>query len=176
MSCKIWGSTNFLLQAMTAEVEIAHRLSLDHPNSIKKICVMDIVPTLHMFNHTDQNFATGYYHWFFLIQGGNLPERLIGADPEYYLRMKLGQWSGPDAIFDPNAMSEYVRCFSDPRTIHSTCEDYRAAAGIDLDHDRVDQGEKIKCPLLALWGDQGFIHQNFDVLSVWKEYAATCFR
>jgi len=167
------GFNEFFVAGHDRGGRVAHRLALDHPKSIKRICVMDIVPTLHMFDHTDQNFATGYYHWFFLIQGEDLPERMIGANPEYYLRMKLGQWSGPEAIFDPQAISEYVRCFSDPRTIHSTCEDYRAAAGIDLDHDRVDQGDKIKCPLLALWGDQGFIHKNFEVLSVWKEYAAT---
>jgi len=132
---------------------------------------MDIVPTLHMFDHTDQAFATGYYHWFFLIQGKGLPERMIAADPEYYLRMKLGQWSAPGATFDPTAVAEYIRCYSNPETIHASCEDYRAAASIDLEHDREDRAKRIESPVLALWGNKGFVHRTYNVAEVWRDYA-----
>ena len=153
---------------------VTHRLALDHPHAVGRACVMDIVPTLHMFDHTDQNFATGYYHWFFLIQPDGLPERLIGADPEWYLRQKLRRWSAPTATFDPRAVAEYVRCFAEPATIHASCEDYRAAAGIDLVHDRADRarGAKVACPLLVLWGARGFVARCYDVLGVWRDYAA----
>ena len=165
------GFTRFAVAGHDRGARVAHRLALDHIDRVEKVCIMDIVPTLHMFDHVDQAFATGYYHWFFLIQGRGLPERMIGADPEYYLKMKLGQWSAPDAKFDPTAVDEYVRCFSNPETIHASCEDYRAAASIDLEHDRQDRGRRVTAPLLALWGDRGFVHRTYNVLDVWREYA-----
>ncbi|MCB0179526.1 MAG: alpha/beta hydrolase [Anaerolineae bacterium] len=151
---------------------VLHRLALDYPQQVEKACVMDIAPTYYMFKHTDQQFATGYYHWFFLIQPEGLPEHLIGGDPAYYLTEKLSRWSGPDAFFDPKAVKEYVRCFEDPATIHASCEDYRAAASIDLEHDEADMSQKITCPLLVLWGAQGFVHRTYDVLATWRERAA----
>ena len=119
--------------------------------------MLDISPTRIMFGKTDQAFATAYYHWFFLIQPFDLPERLIGADPLYYLRKKTGGWGSAANIFDPRALAEYERCFAIPATIHATCEDYRAAASIDLEHDDADvaAGRKVTCPLLVLWGDEG---------------------
>jgi haloacetate dehalogenase len=146
-------------------------MALDYPDRVKKACVMDIAPTYHMFKHTDQAFATGYYHWFFLIQPNGLPERMIGADPAYYLTEKLKRWSAPEARFAPEAISEYIRCFSNPETIRASCEDYRAAASIDLQHDEASLGQKIRCPLLVLWGAKGFVHRTYDVLAVWREYA-----
>ncbi|MBV8235971.1 MAG: alpha/beta hydrolase, partial [Acidimicrobiia bacterium] len=119
-------------------------------------------------------FATAYYHWFFLIQPHDLPERLIGADPEYYLRMKLGKLGGGGAglaPFAPEALVEYLRCFRDPRTIHASCEDYRAAATIDLEHDEADLNRKLACPLLALWGEHGTVGRCFDVVGLWRERA-----
>jgi haloacetate dehalogenase len=150
---------------------VAHRMAKDHPDAVRRLCVMDIAPTLHMFEHTDQAFATGYYHWFFLIQGGGLPERLIGADPGWFLRETLSRWAAPGAVFDDEAVSEYVRCFSDPDVVHASCEDYRAAASVDLVHDRADRDRRLACPLLVLWGEAGFVHRTYDVLEVWRGYA-----
>lgn len=150
---------------------VTHRLALDYPGRIKAACVMDIAPTHTMFARADKAFATGYYHWFFLIQPDNLPEKMIGCDPEYYLKEKLKRWSAPGAVFDEGAVREYVRCFSDPAAIHASCEDYRAAATIDLVHDEEDFDKKIDCPLLVLWGAKGFINRTYDVLETWKEKA-----
>lgn len=152
-----------------------HRMCLDYPDKIKKACVMDIAPTYHMFKTANQHFATGYYHWFFLIQPDGLPEKMIGEDPEYYLKEKLMRWSGENNNFDPEAVKEYVRCFSDPAAIHGSCEDYKAAASIDLQHDEEDMDKKIACPLLVLWGNQGFVHRTYDVIDTWKERAENVF-
>jgi haloacetate dehalogenase len=115
----------------------------------------------------------GYYHWFFLSQPFDLPERLIGADPDYYLQKKLKGWAGGGFDgFHPEAVAEYLRCFRNPATIHASCEDYRAAAAIDLEHDRADLDRKIACPLLVLWGEKGLMHKHFDVLATWRERAA----
>jgi haloacetate dehalogenase len=150
---------------------VTHRMALDYPDRIERACVMDIAPTHTMFKLTDKAFATGYYHWFFLIQPDNLPERLIGNDPEYYLREKLKRWSSSEAKFDEKVVQEYVRCFSDPAAIHASCEDYRAAASIDLEHDEEDIDKKIECPLLVLWGAKGFINRTYNVIETWKEKA-----
>jgi haloacetate dehalogenase len=150
---------------------VGHRMALDHPDRVSRAAFLDIVPTRTIFAATDQAVATGYYHWFFMIQGGNLPETLIGAEPEFYLRHKLGQWSGGDAVFEEEAVAEYLRCLRDPATIHASCEDYRAAAGIDLVHDEADLDKKIACPLLVLWGAEGLMERHFDVLATWRERA-----
>lgn len=150
---------------------VAHRMALDHPEKVTRVCVMDIVPTYHMFMTTDRHFATGYYHWFFLIQPDGLPERMIGADPDWYLNEKLKRWSARSAVFTDEAVAEYVRCFSDPAAIHASCEDYRAAASIDLVQDEADRDRKVACPLLVLWGAKGFIHRQYRVLEVWQDYA-----
>ncbi len=132
------GFDSFAVVGHDRGARVTHRMCLDHPDRVTRAAVIDIVPTRHMFGTVDQATALGYYHWFFLAQPADLPERMIGADPEWYLRRKLTQWSGADARFDESALAEYVRCFSDPRTIAASCEDYRAAAGIDLVHDEVD--------------------------------------
>lgn len=167
------GYREFFAAGHDRGARVTHRLALDHPECLRKACVMDIVPTRHMFRTADQAFATGYYHWFFLIQPDGLPERMIGADPAYYLKEKLRRWSAPGASFDAAAVAEYVRCFT-AETIHASCEDYRAAASIDLRHDDHDseRGKKIRCPLQVLWGAQGFIQRSYDVLPVWRDYAA----
>lgn len=169
------GHQQFSVAGHDRGARVTHRLCLDYPEQVKRACVMDIAPTLHMFEHTDQAFATGYYHWFFLIQPDGLPEHMIGLDPDYYLREKLGRWSAHGADFEPAAVAEYVRCFSAPEAIHASCEDYRAAAGIDLIHDREDRsaGRKVSCPLQVLWGSKGFVNRTYDVLSVWGDYALT---
>ncbi|MDX2481855.1 MAG: alpha/beta hydrolase [Desulfuromusa sp.] len=166
-----FGYKEFFVAGHDRGARVTHRLALDYPEKIKKACVMDIAPTHHMFKTTDQNFATGYYHWFFLIQPNGLPEHMIGCDPDYFLTQKLGQWSAPEALFADEAMAEYLRCFSNPETIHASCEDYRAAASIDLEHDEDDMAKQVQCPLLVLWGAKGFVHRCYDVLRVWRERA-----
>ncbi len=165
------GHETFAVAGHDRGARVTHRLARDFPGRVRRACVMDIAPTLHMFDHTDQAFATGYYHWFFLIQPDGLPERMIGADPGYYLGEKLRRWAAPGARFNPEAVAEYVRCFSDPAAIHASCEDYRAAASIDLEHDRAELDVKVTCPLLVLWGGRGFVNRTYDVLAVWREHA-----
>jgi haloacetate dehalogenase len=152
---------------------VGHRMALDHPDRVTRLAVLDIVPTRHVYATVGRELATAYYHWFFFIQPYDLPETLIGADPGYYLRKKLGGWGTKLDTFAPEALAEYERCFGDPATIHASCEDYRAAASIDLDHDDADrdEGRKVTCPLLALWGDRGAMGRLYDVANVWREYA-----
>ncbi len=151
---------------------VLHRLLLDHPQSVTRAAaaVLDIVPTRHIFKTINQQMATVYEHWFFLIQPNNFPETLIGQDPDYYLITKLNRWSADSKAFTPAAMADYLRCFRRAEVIHSTCEDYRAAASIDLAHDEADLERKIDCPLLVLWGAKGAMEKNYDVLSIWREY------
>lgn len=165
------GFDRFRLAGHDRGGRVAHRLCLDHPDRVEQVAVLDIIPTRTLFETVNQQVATGYYHWFFLIQPFDLPERMIGADPEYYLRKKTGQWSGSGFSFHPEAMAEYLRCFSDPATIHASCEDYRAAATIDLEHDRADEQRRIACPLLVLWGEKGLMHKAYDVLGTWLDRA-----
>src|SRR5437870_4566160 len=129
------GFKRFALAGHDRGARVAHRLVRDHPERVARLAVLDISPTAAMYAKTDKAFATAYYHWFFLIQPYDLPERLIGADPIYYLHKKLAGWSAGLAHFDPRALAEYERCFRNPATLHASCEDYRAAAGIDLEHD-----------------------------------------
>jgi haloacetate dehalogenase len=150
---------------------VAHRLCLDHPLVVDRVALLDISPTRIMYAGTDMEFATAYYHWFFLIQPFDLPERLIGADPIYYLHRKLSGFSSHLKIFDPRALAEYERCFCDPATIHATCEDYRAAATIDLEHDAADAHLRVECPLLALGGARGVVHRLFDPIADWNKVA-----
>ncbi len=172
------GFEEFALVGHDRGARVAHRLCLDFPDAVSRVALLDIVPTRHIFTHVDRALATFYYHWFFLAQEADLPERLIGADPEFWIRRKLAQWSaggtasGLDA-FAPEAVEEYVRCFTDPDVIRASCEDYRAGATIDLEHDEVDAaaGRRITCPTLVLWGDQGFVGLAYDALAVWREYA-----
>ncbi|NIP39745.1 MAG: alpha/beta hydrolase [Candidatus Dadabacteria bacterium] len=168
---KTLGYEKFYVAGHDRGARVTHRMCLDFPEKVQKACVMDIAPTHTMFSTIDKNFATGYYHWFFLIQPGGLPERLIGNDPKYYLEEKIGKWSGKNKNFSKQALQEYIRCFSSPDTIHASCEDYRAAASIDLEHDEADFEKKIKCPLLVLWGNEGFVHRTYDVLKTWEEKA-----
>jgi len=165
------GLPRFKLAGHDRGGRVAHRLCLDHPQAVERVAVLDISPTRAMYDRTDMAFATAYYHWFFLIQPFDLPERLIGADPLYYLRRKLGGWGSNLSHFDPRAMAEYERCYSDPATIHATCEDYRAAATIDLEHDEADAHARVECPLLALWGEKGVVHRLFDPIADWKKVA-----
>ena len=154
---------------------VAHRMALDHPDRITKLAVLDIVPTYTMLHSVNNEVATAFYHWFFLVQPAPFPETLIANNAEFYLkymmfrnlsRNEIPAWMGEDVF------TEYLRCFRDPATIHANCEDYRAAASIDMKHDEADLSRKIVCPVLALWGERGAVHRMFDVLAVWRQHAA----
>jgi len=166
------GHERFGLAGHDRGGRVAHRLALDHPERVVKLAVLDIVPTRTVFRATDQALATGYFHWFFLIQPGSLPERMIGVDPDFYLHWVLGRWGTGLKAFAPEALAEYERCFRDPAVIHASCEDYRAAASIDLVHDEADLEGGIQCPVLALWGRRGLMERHFDVLATWRERSA----
>ncbi len=132
-------------------------MCVDHPDAVSRAALLDISPTRLMYAQTDFEFAKAYYHWFFLIQPFDMPERLIGADPAYYLRRKTGSWGSGNAFFDPRAFAEYERCYCKPETIHASCEDYRAAASIDLAHDDIDvaAGRKVDVPVARPVGREG---------------------
>lgn len=170
------GFDQFFLAGHDRGARVAHRLALDHPARVRKLATLDIVPTRAMYLRTTMEFSQAYYHWFFLIQPEPLPEKLIGADPDGFLRAKLGSIGGGNNrldLFAPEALEEYLRCFRDPACIHATCEDYRAAASIDLEHDEADLEKRIACPLLALWGGRGTIQKCFpDALDIWRAHCA----
>ena len=165
------GFERFALVGHDRGGRVSHRLALDHPERVERVAVLDIAPTRTVFETVDQTVATIYYHWFFLIQPNGLPEKLIGADPDDFLQRKLTAWGADGDAFTDEAVAEYKRCFRDPATIHASCEDYRAAATIDLEHDRADADARISCPLLVLWGERGLVGRRYDVLNVWREKA-----
>jgi haloacetate dehalogenase len=165
------GHTRFAVVGHDRGGRVAHRLALDHPALVERLAVIDIAPTLDMYDATDIRFATWYYHWFFLIQPAPLPERMIGGDPSFYLRWTLGGWGSHGLDFiEPEALAEYERCFGRADAIHAACEDYRASASIDLEHDRASRaaGEKVACDMLVLWGERGVVGRLFEPLGVWQ--------
>ena len=166
------GHEKFLLVGHDRGGRVSHRLAVDHPDRVIKVVVLDIAPTLAMYEQTTEAFARAYWHWFFLILPAHGPERMIGADAGAYLREKMAD-SFDRGVFAPEAWAEYERCFT-PGAIHASCEDYRAAAGIDLIHDRADRdaGRGIKCPVLALWGERGIIGRCFRPIDEWKRVAS----
>lgn len=165
------GFERFFVVGHDRGARVGHRMALDHPDSVSKFAALDIVPTHKVFRSLTKEVAIAYYHWFFLAQPFDLPERLIGSDPGYYLRWLLRISESDTSFFAPEVVSEYERCFADPETIYATCEEYRAAASIDLAHDDTDFGRKVECPMLVLWGERGKISSLYDVPAVWREYA-----
>ena len=154
---------------------VGHRMALDHPHRITRLALLDIVPTYRLLHSVNNEVATAFYHWFFLVQPSPFPETLIANNVEFYLRYmmfrdvsrrEIPTWMGE------NAFAEYLRCCRDAGTIHANCEDYRAGASIDMEHDEEDLKRKIVCPVLALWGQRGAVHRMFDTLAVWRERAA----
>ncbi len=166
-----FGYTQFQVLAHDRGARVAHRLAADHPKAVERMMLLDIAPTLGMYENTTQLFATLYWHWFFLIQPAPLPEALIGDDPVRYLHGVMGSRYGGLAKFAPAALVEYERCALIPNSAMAMAEDYRAAATIDLEHDRSDvaAGKKIDTPIHVLWGAKGVVQQCFDVLALWRE-------
>ncbi|MDP3700343.1 MAG: alpha/beta hydrolase [Hylemonella sp.] len=165
------GCPTFFLCGHDRGGRVAHRLALDHAEKVARLCVIDIAPTLDMYAATNMDFARAYYHWFHLIQPWPLPEKMIGADARTYLHAKLGGWGSQGlAYIEPQALAEYERCFCAPEAIHGACEDYRASAGIDLEHDGANraQGKKIACDTLVLWGERGVVNKLFKPLELWQ--------
>jgi haloacetate dehalogenase len=167
-----FGFRQFAIAGHDRGGRVAYRLALDHPEKVRKLAVLDIVPTLTAFQRAEADFALGYYHWFFLAQPFDLPERLIGADPDYFWRRHTTRGPKPPDFFTAEAIEDYLRCFRNRETIHGICEDYRAGATIDRVHDGEDfSRRKIACPVLALWGRKGKLDSWYDVLAVWRDWA-----
>lgn len=168
------GFDQFLVMAHDRGGRVAYRMALDHPEAIRKLVILDVAPTLAMYEKANRAFATAYYHWFFLTRPAPFPETLINSHPDVYLQHTIAGRSAGMKPFTPEAYAEYLRCLRDPATIHGICEDYRASAGIDLDHERADlaAGNKIQVPMLALWGKHGVIEQCFEPLVEWQQLAA----
>ena len=167
------GHARFDVLAHDRGARVAHRLALDHAGAVRRLVLLDIAPTLAMYEQTTEAFARAYWHWFFLIQPAPMPERLIDADPAAYLRDTMGKRSAGMAPFDPRALAAYEAGLRQPGAAHGLCEDYRASAGIDLVHDRADRdaGHRLAQPLLALWGAQGVVHRCFQPLAEWQRVA-----
>jgi haloacetate dehalogenase len=157
---KHFGFEKFAVVGHDRGGRVAHRMVLDHAVNVTKAAVLDIVPTYKLFHNVTREFATSYYHWFFLIQRAPFPETLLNNSIEFY----IGRGTS-------DAQKEYLRVFKNPETVHAMCEDYRAAASIDLDHDEADMSRKIACPLLVLWAANGAMGRMYDMLAVWKERA-----
>lgn len=168
-----FGFAQFSVLAHDRGARVAHRLALDHPDAVTRMILLDIAPTLAMYTQANEEFARAYWHWFFLIRPTPLPETLIEADPENYLRTVMGTRSAGMDPFTDDAFSEYLRCLKLPGAAIAICEDYRASAGLDLEHDQadIDAGNKLKCPLLALWGEKGTVGRCFSPLHEWQKVA-----
>jgi haloacetate dehalogenase len=167
------GHQAFLVAAHDRGARVAHRMALDHPQCLKRLCLMDIVPTIEHFERTDMAFAMGYYHWFFLAQPHPGPEDMINRDAAAWFFFQTSREPKARGFFHPEAEADYLAALKDPATVTAICEDYRAAATIDLEHDRASRaaGQKIACPLLVLWGARGRIPQWYDPLALWRRYA-----
>lgn len=165
------GFERFHLAGHDRGGRVAHRLTLDHSERVLRLAVLDIAPTATMYANSSRDFAEAYYHWFFLIQPFDLPERLIDAEAEFYLRRTLSSWCKHEGAITDEAMAAYIAAFTVPGAVHAACEDYRAAATIDLEHDRSDDlaSHRIVVPMLALWGSRGTVGRQFDVLACWRE-------
>ena len=166
------GHDRFQVVAHDRGARVAHRLALDNPTRVERLCVMDIVPTIEHFERTDMAFALGYYHWFWFAQPHPFPEELINAAPTTWFNAHTSREPKPPSFFHPEALDDYLRAAHDPDNITGMCEDYRAAATIDLEHDRISrsEGRKIVCDLLVLWGSKGKIGGWYDPLDLWRHY------
>jgi len=167
------GFERFFVAGHDRGGRVAYRLALDHPGRVLKLAVLDIIPTGEIWRRADMKFGLGYWHWYFLAQPFDFPERLIAANPDWFWQRHTTRQATPPTFFAPEALADYVRCFRDPATIHAICEDYRAGATIDYAHDEDDRmRRRIAAPLLALWGRRGRLEEWYDVLAIWRDWAA----
>jgi len=165
------GFPDFMVAGHDRGARVAHRLALDHPEHVRKAALLDILPTVTMYEHADAAFASAYWEWFFFTQAPPFPERLLSAAPEAFLEHELGALVR-DGVIEPEAWAEYLRVISDPHAVHAMCEDYRAGATIDLEHDRDDAGRRIACPVLVLWGKRNPVWRGFDMPATWRRFAS----
>jgi haloacetate dehalogenase len=168
------GFDRFYAAGHDRGARVLHRMCLDHPDKVARAAILDIIPQHHLLNNVTRQWGTFSWHWFFMIQPYDFPERLMGADPDYFIEKKLSKTKQGLSFFDPAAIAEYKRHFRNPATIHAMCEDYRATHGVDLDMDAADfaAGRKIGCPLLLLWGATGGVGRNHKSMEIWPRYAA----
>lgn len=170
------GFPRFFAAGHDRGARVLHRMCLDYPEQVTRAAILDIVPQHYLYSHINMQWATFSWHWFFNIQPFDMPERMMGFDPDWFIEKKLAKTKQGLSFFDKDALAEYKRCFRNPATIHAICEDYRAAAGIDLEHDEKDMnaGRKIECPVLLLWGATGGVGRNHNPgpAEIWKAYAS----
>ncbi|HEY2224040.1 alpha/beta hydrolase [Actinomycetospora sp.] len=168
------GFDRFDLVGHDRGARVSHRLALDHPEAVSRLAVLDIVPTRHVLTHVDLTLARGYFHWFLLSAGGDIPETLLAGAPEFWIRSMIERLLAPGASIEPEVMDHYVRAFSDPATIAATTADYRSGATTDLADDDAshDEGARVTCPVLVLWGEHSFVGRAYEPLAVWREYAS----
>lgn len=165
------GHERFLVGAHDRGARVAHRLGLDHPDCVSAMVMLDIAPTREMYAGTSAEFARAYWHWFFLTQPQPLPEKIIGYDPKGFWKLKCFNQARGENPFSSEALTEYLEAFAEPDVIHASCEDYRAAASIDIEHDNADQGRKLDMPVLILWAKRGVIETCFNALELWQQRA-----
>jgi haloacetate dehalogenase len=163
------GFDRFAVVGHDRGARVAWRLAVEHPDVVTKAAVLDIVPL--PYSMVTKEFATQYFHWFFLIQPAPFPETLIANNGDFYLRSRFLRPTGGTNAITAEAFAEYFRCFNNPEAIHATCEDYRAGATIDLEHAAADGDRKVRCPLLALWGERGTVGRLYDAMRIWREHA-----
>ena len=169
-----FGFSRFQLGAHDRGARVAHRLAIDFPDRVERLAVLDIVPTIEHFERADMSFAMSYYHWFWFAQKHPFPENLINAAPEPWFAAHTNRHPRDPDLFQPEALAEYLTYVRQPAMISGMCEDYRAAATIDLEHDRASRaaGKKVRCPMLVLWGSKGNIGKWYDALAIWRQYCA----
>ena len=169
-----FGFSRFQLGAHDRGARVAHRLAIDFPDRVERLAVLDIVPTIEHFERADMSFAMSYYHWFWFAQKHPFPENLINAAPEPWFAAHTNRHPRDPDLFQPEALAEYLTYVRQPAMISGMCEDYRAAASIDLEHDRASRaaGKKVRCPMLVLWGSKGNIGKWYDALAIWRQYCA----
>jgi haloacetate dehalogenase len=169
------GFDTFYAAGHDRGARVLHRMCLDHPQKVTRAAILDIIPQHHLLNHLSRQWGTFSWHWFFNIQPYDMPERMMGADPDWFIEKKLAKTKQGLSFFDPAALAEYKRCFRNPETIHAICEDYRATFGIDLEMDTKDfeAGRKVGCPVLLLWGATGGVGRNHKPgpAEIWRNYA-----
>jgi haloacetate dehalogenase len=168
------GFNKFMAAGHDRGARVLHRMALDHPDRVQRAAILDIIPQHNLYTHMTREWAKASYHWLFMIQPEPLPERLMSADPDFFITTKLSKSKSGLSFFGKEALEEYKRCFRNPATVHAMCEDYRATYGVDFEMDKVDfaAGRKVTCPALILWGATGAVGRNHKPAEVWKDYAA----